>query len=846
VRSIHGFWREPGGEDYFLKPSIKSCILGALALVTATLIATTQAFAQQEGFSEFVQATHGGPLDITGKKVDYDYKTDTFVVTGDAVITQLHTVLTADQVDFLRRDRLIHAKGKVHIVDPLGDIRATEGTLNMNDESTVMTDATNTSKDKSYILKGSKVQKLLGQHYKVLDGFFTTCGCDPGTPDWSITGQQMNVNMGDTGTEHNGAFDVLGYPLVPLPYAIFPADTDRHTGFLGPRLGESGLRGFQLLQPWYWAINKSSDASVALDIETSQRVGLLAEYRLITGQGDYAILDGAFYDESLRSESNRVNDMIDTQLPDEHIPVDRYDFISMVRQHITPDLVLFADATTVSDDFLLRELNVWTLSRTVQPGIAYQTPFVSMRNADSDWGALYSYADGFAELYGNWNQDLIQRPEYELQTLPELLLSGRKELLGNLAYTDYDFQFDNFFRTNGQHGVRFDMNPDLTVPWRLGDYLYGYGQLNLRETLYSVSGHTITVTPVGTDGQIFNNALSQGPLGDGGFHSREMIYGSTGIGSELERIYEVHALGIEQLKHTIEPFATYSYIPNINQSQLPLFDQIDRVEPRSLFTYGVTSRFYAKLTPAPAEDTNDDTASADGAAGITPTDDDNAPSVNPFRARSYTNGNSVVEVLRLTLQQAYDTNHAIAKGASRFADLDMTANLFPTNVWSLGGQLGYSPQTSGIRNASVNMDFQPWWTTNTPKLYLGKAEAGSFLQISYDYIAPGPNTNKPGQSANLSQFINARIYYDILDRFGAYFAPSYDFVKNKVISAEYGVRIKSPCDCWAFDMGITKTVNPSETQYQFQMTLGGLGSVGQSPFGRNPFQNRTSVLPNYQ
>jgi hypothetical protein len=58
--------------------------------------------------------------------------------------------------------------------------------------------------------------------------------------------------------------------------------------------------------------------------------------------------------------------------------------------------------------------------------------------------------------------------------------------------------------------------------------------------------------------------------------------------------------------------------------------------------------------------------------------------------------------------------------------------------------------------------------------------------------------------------------------------------------------LKSACDCWSFDMGITKTVNPSETQFQFQLTLGGLGSIGESPFGRNPFQMHTSVLPDYQ
>ena len=788
------------------------------------------------GLSSYFESTHGGPVKITGKTFTYDYQTDSFVVTGDAVVTQLDTILTADQAELLRRERTLHAKDNVHIVDPLGDIRASEGTLNLNDESAVLTNATITNKDKSYVLKGAKIEKLLGQRYKVLDGFFTTCGCDPGTPDWSITGDRMDLHMGAKAIAHNGYFDVLGYPVMYLPYAVFPADTDRSSGFLGPRLGESSFRGFQIIQPWYWAINKSSDATVALDLETQQRIGGLAEYRLITGAGNYFIVDGGFYNEGLRTKFNRVEQVVDTQLADTHIPVDRYDIFGMARQRITPDLTLYGDAVSVSDSLTLRELNQWTLSRNVQPGITYPTSIDTLRAATSDFGALYTYTDGFARVQGTWNQDLIQGQKFALQTLPEVLVSGRKELAGGLAYTDYDLQADNFWRANGQSGTRVDLSPRLTVPWRLGDYLYGYGTLGLRETFYSVGGDTINVIPVGTGGQIFNNGLTLGAVGDGGFHSREMIYANAGVGTQIEKIYDFNRLGISQIKHTIEPFATYAYVPSVNQSALPLYDQVDRVEARSLFTYGVTSRFFAKLAAA---------AVPDAPAALQNGDDQDPDSLSLLRPRSFRSGSSATEVLRLTLIQAYDTNHAIAKGASRFADFAASASLFPTKVLSLNGDVGYSPLTNGIRNANLNVNFQPWWTTNQPKLYLGKAEAGSFLQIGYYYIAPGPTTPLPGQSANLSQFLVGRLYYDLFDRAGVYFAPSYDFVKDKIVSAEYGIRLKSPCDCWAFDMGVTKTINPSDTQYQFQLTLGGVGSVGQNPFGRNPFQNRMGVLPNF-
>ena len=51
---------------------------------------------------------------------------------------------------------------------------------------------------------------------------------------------------------------------------------------------------------------------------------------------------------------------------------------------------------------------------------------------------------------------------------------------------------------------------------------------------------------------------------------------------------------VEKLKHTIEPFVTYTYVPNFDQSSLPFFDEIDRIEGRSLLLYGATSRIFLK------------------------------------------------------------------------------------------------------------------------------------------------------------------------------------------------------------------------------------------------------------
>ena len=790
-------------------------------------MAPTAVSAQAVPTSLAVHRQHQGPLKVTGSNFVYDYKTNTFVVTGNAAVRQQKSVLTADEIDLARGKRKLHAKGRVHLMDPLTEIWAQEGRVSLPDETGDLTDASITSHNKTFRLQGAHIHKSEGQHYSVLDGEFTTCAAEPGTPDWSISADQMDVHVGGTATGHGAHFNILGYPVLYSPYAIFPADTTRHSGLLSPRLGGSGQRGFQLLQSYYWAINKSSDASFGLNVETSQRVGGLAEYRLVTGPDDYFAVNAAYYNESMRSSQNRQNGIVDYQIADPFIPTDRYDLIGMVRQHITDNLVAYGDTTTVSDPLLLRELNVWTLSRSAAGGIFFPSQFQLMRNAMSDFGLLDSYQNGYLQVAGRYNQDLIQPQTFALRTLPEILLSGRKDLLGGLLYTDYDITGDDFVRPSGPAGMRLDMNPRLTLPWRLGDYLYGFGTLGLRETVYDTSGHQIEITPVGQNGRLWNNALSLGPLGQGGLQSRELIYGTAGVASELEKVYDVDLEPVEKLKHTIEPFVTYSYVPNLDQSSLPLFDEIDRIEGRSLITYGATSRIFLKLAPRTAQQESPEGASVrqqdEGAA-------------HPFMARSFINGSTIEEVLRITLEQAYDTAHAVAKGSSRFSDLGLIATAFPANTVAIGGQLTYSPEVSAFHYASTYLSFQPWWNRNS------KVSTNSMFQLSYNYIGPGP-TAQPGVNSTVNQFVTFRAYYELFNRMEVMYAPAYDFTSHRMLSSEYGFRIKPPCDCWAIDMGVTNTVNPNDTQFQFQVTLGGLGSIGRSPFGRLPFQSRLGVLP---
>src|SRR5260370_36839644 len=136
------------------------------------------------------------------------------------------------------------------MVDPLGRITASEAQLNRTDATGEVTSGKVTDKDKSYRLEGKKIRKLEGQRYSVTDGFFTTCGCAPGTPDWSITAKSLDVHIGGEGKARHAHFNILGYPVIPPPSLVFPASTERHSGLLAPPLGQSGPPGAHFLQPY--------------------------------------------------------------------------------------------------------------------------------------------------------------------------------------------------------------------------------------------------------------------------------------------------------------------------------------------------------------------------------------------------------------------------------------------------------------------------------------------------------------------------------------------------------------------------------------------------------------------
>ncbi|HTT75315.1 MAG TPA: LptA/OstA family protein [Candidatus Binataceae bacterium] len=365
------------------------------------------------------------PVYVTGDTLTYDSKADVYTATGNAKAVERTTTLTADVITLYNRTQ-IHALGHVDLSDLDSDIVAKEGTLHLATEEVTLWNAKVYALNRSYYLTGSKLKRTLGQHYQAENALLTTCTCDSNKPDWSLTVKEMNLHVNGEMQGYSGDFDVLGHALIPLPFLEYNTDPNRHSGLLSPQFGYSGLRGAYLLQPYYFDLGPSQDATFAGDYESSARVGGLFEYRRTDGDNDYFQFTTSYYNESFRSESNRESDIVDPQIADPNIPINRWGIVGLMQEDLAPNLFAYGSATSSGDSRFFRQMNTPVLSSEY----GWNTgTWQFTRNAVSSLGLMQEFNDSCLNLAGVWNQDLIQPQQFALKHCRALLGLDIKTLL---------------------------------------------------------------------------------------------------------------------------------------------------------------------------------------------------------------------------------------------------------------------------------------------------------------------------------------------------------------------------------------------------------------------------------
>lgn len=183
-------------------------------------------------------------------------------------------IVTADQAEYDEDSGTLEATGNVRFRNTNGgeDIRASRVSYNVTSEEGTFYDVSGflssasqagarmLTTDNPFHLEGMVVHKT-ADSYVVHDGVVTNCDLDDIW--WTLKSPQTTVRPGDRAKIKHGVLRLKGVPILYLPYFTKSLQrVPRQSGFLTPNVGNSSRYGAILGQSYYWAINRSYDATL--------------------------------------------------------------------------------------------------------------------------------------------------------------------------------------------------------------------------------------------------------------------------------------------------------------------------------------------------------------------------------------------------------------------------------------------------------------------------------------------------------------------------------------------------------------------------------------------------------
>ena len=753
-------------------------------------------------------------IDVTSDSLSFGDGGTQIEAKGNVQIKRQPMTLKADEVRINRETNEMEAKGRVSLDDPNWKVKSAESMqFNLETETGELQQGDMFIEQNHVSISGQKLQKFTGQTYHIDQGFFTTCVCESGPAQWRISADEIDLTLEGTGIIRRGYFYIYDVPVLYIPYGIIPLQSERQTGFLFPEVGQSTKDGFRYLQPFFWAISKSTDATLSFDVETRTRLGAIGDLRnKINRDSDFQFLT-SYFNELWRKNANA--DIVDKTIAQPNIPENRWSVVGTHRYTTETDWLTYSDFAAYGDTLFTREL----VDRFDLPTQREREIQVS-RFGRSRFGAFKNWEDTY--LNGDWRfyQDFIQFAKTTLQRTPEVSFWGRRFLSGFPLEFRWQANAVSYLRrqdcpgtgvTTGQcgDGLRLDLRPEVVLPFRIASYLVGSVSVAPRETAYYL------YSPVNP--------------GERGV-SRELVEIRGNIGTTLSRIFTWGDAGRGAIRHVLEPELSYFFVPGVNQNNIPIMDGVDRVRQRNVLTLAVGNRFWRR------------SASAVASAA----EDKEVESLNPFIS-------NVQELGSVRLALGYNIA-AERKGSDSLTDVDINARLTPINFLSFALDGGVNPGAWEITQARATV------TLVDPRPITRRSLDPDFMRpnlvsLGFRYLLNGPNgflaqdaninvdnpqnctinpTFQPCPGApnpkSLVGDIVASVFYHVTDNLLLNANSVYDVVNNRFIGVHAGVKLLSSCDCWTMTLTLNHNINPAKTSFSFNFNLLGLGTQKKSTF----------------
>lgn len=474
-----------------------------------------------------------GPVHLTADTLSFDDNTGVALAEGNVELALGNRTMRADRVRYDSRTGEADFTGKVHYKDGDEEFAFDRITINLDTEMGVLYNGSIRIATNNYLIVSEKIAKTGKQSFTIDKGALTTCPCDP-EPDWRFEFRHTKVELDGYAYAKDITFRARGVPLLWLPYGAFPVKLRRQSGLLLPDFSTSTTKGYTLTVPYYWAINRWSDATLTVDAMSRRGYRPELEYRFVMNrQSEGAIRGTYFHDKAADEDRWRV---YGENLY--HYGV----WTANARVEFPSDNQYYVDLT---DPDLLRSARH-----------AWSTGFLG-RSGDHHSQALS--VTWVQELEQASNDNTVERlPEYSMTWLPRRLPVAGIDASGTAAGTW-------FYRREGIDDLRGIGSATLSRPF----------------ILYP----SVSLTPRASTYVLGNRRDSGGQVESAGF-----VVPEAGVTLASEARKDWKSAGQSRV-HIVGSAVEYRYVPRVDQDPVPIVDRWSRLAPQSQVILSTTQRF---------------------------------------------------------------------------------------------------------------------------------------------------------------------------------------------------------------------------------------------------------------
>ncbi len=746
-----------------------------------------------------------------------------YTLRGDVQIQFADYIFHGDLVTYDSASGDVTAKGHVALDGGRRDIHisGSEGSYNLHSQTGKFYDVRGSTgarfKGRSVTLTSSSPLSFSGKvveqtgpdEYVLYHGSVTSCELP--RPKWTFTAAKIIMRVGSSAHVYNATFRLKGVPVFYLPYASPPVERlGRESGFLIPNFGTSNTKGTVVGDSFYWAMNRSMDATLGGEYLSKRGWALQESYRYRPNEASFLNLSYFGVLDSSKSANQGGEDVklnAETTFAHDVRGVASIDYLSsfIFRLAFTENFSQAVDSEVKSAAFLTKNLQGFSFN-------------------------------GFLARYQNF-QSTINDDVITILHAPGVEFSSvDRRIFDTPIYWSYDVDAGGLrrsqpgqpdhpgFVTPGLVG-RADVDPDVSLPIFYKGWTFR-PDVQLRNTVYSQQQSTAQGITVARH-NVFN---------------RRTIATSVELRPPvLSKVFDGTIAG-RKIKHTIEPRVIYRYTNGVeNFGSIIRFDFRDILSNTNEVEVGLLQRLFTKRERPKCNQETTGTASAASAQAIAA-----AASCAPAGAD---------EFVSWEVKMKYFADPTFGGAVVNGTRNVLTTTTSFTGIAFLTDPRRFSPVVSRLRvrtSANSDLDWQLDYDSkkgriNSSTFYTGFHFGDFFVGASHAYLqVPGevvtdPNTGlvlptciphvfiQPPCVPPLFDQIRAQLGYGSPTKRGWSAAANIGFDREFNLLQYGAAQTAYNWDCCGlsfeyrrFSLGSVR----NENQYRFAFTLANIGSFG--------------------